>query len=87
MLLLLLLLVVNKSYTSAIIPKKEDGGIDSFGLPTINLLQPRQSSTGNYCYTLDEDPYLLFATKTAYEYTRGDLYNDQLPNSKYVYNK
>lgn len=73
---LLLLLFVAQSGASVIIPK------DSFGMPVINLLQTRENSTGDdYCYVLDEDPYLLFATKTAYEYTRGDLYNDMLPES------
>lgn len=54
--------------------------IDIFGLSTVNLFHAQNSS--NYCYTLDQDPYLNFGTKTAYEYTRGDLYNDQLPDSK-----
>lgn len=80
--LLWLLLFVMQSQASVIMPKQRDVGIDSFGLPMVNLLRPRQFSTGNYCYTLDENPYLFFATKTAYEYTRGDLYNDLLPESK-----
>lgn len=75
--LLLLLVFVTQSDASVIVPK------DSFGMPVVNLLQARQNSTGrDYCYVLDEDPYLFFATKTAYEYTRGDLYNDLLPESK-----
>lgn len=39
------------------------------------------NNSSDYCYTSDQDPYLCFGTKTAYEYTRGDLYNDQLPDS------
>lgn len=49
--------------------------INLFGVSTDN-------DSSGYCYTLDQDPYLYFGTKTAYEYTRGDSYNDQLPDSK-----
>lgn len=47
--------------------------------PTIS--KPSQKSTDDYCYTTDEQPYLLFCSKTAYEYTHGDLSEAIVPES------
>lgn len=38
----------------------------------------------NYCYSDDEHPYLLFDTKTAYEFTHGLIKNTTVP-SNYTY--
>lgn len=35
----------------------------------------------NYCYTSDENPYLLFSTITAYEYNHGELSQDEVPGT------
>lgn len=71
---MLLLLFLSASCPASAIPKQN---FNFFGLQP--PAEAQESKT--YCYTLDKDPYLFFSTKTAYEYTRGDLYNDQLPDS------
>ena len=38
----------------------------------------------NYCYSDDEHPYLLFDTKTAYEFTHGLIKNTTVPNCEPV---
>lgn len=50
--------------------------------PTLILSKPSQKTTEDYCYSADEDPYLFFGTKTAYEYNHGDLNEDTVPESK-----
>lgn len=81
------MIFVENSQASTIPPQLQttpnNGGINtSFGLPVINLLRSQENTHKNHCYTLEEEPYLFFNTKTAYEYTRGDMYNDQLPDSE-----
>lgn len=45
------------------------------------LLYPAFSVCQNYCYSTDKRPYLLFGTKTAYNYTHGNLNQDTVPQS------
>lgn len=46
-----------------------------------SLPNPAQKATDDYCFATDENPYLFFCSKTAYEYTHGDLNEDVVPES------
>lgn len=39
-------------------------------------------SSDSYCYLSDDEPYLFFSSETAYDYTHGDISEDEVPESK-----
>lgn len=57
-----------------------------FAIVTLSIAKPQSkcnSQRTEYCYSTDENPYLFFSTKTAYDYNHGDLNEDEVAESKF----
>lgn len=48
----------------------------------VTYSKPQSKAEDDYCYSLDDNPDVLFGTKTSYELTRGDSTNVNVPEGK-----